>query len=127
MSPLVERFWKPVLTYILIPLLSLWFLFLVFDIMIMPIFTSHGQEFALPQVVGKSEFEAQKILEKHKLNLQVAGREFSSSMPEGIVLTQLPAAGMPVKSGRNIKVVVSAGVRVSEVPMSSAYRCSRQS
>lgn len=116
MSPLVERFWKPVLTYILIPLLALWFLFLVFDIMIMPIFTSHGQEFALPQVVGKSEFEAQQILEKHKLNLQVAGREFSSNMPEGIVLTQLPAAGMPVKSGRNIKVVVSAGVKVSEVP-----------
>ena len=116
MSPLVARYWKTILTYVLIPLLVSWLLFLIVDMMVMPIFTRHGDEFPLPQVVGKSESEAQQILEKRKLTLQVAGREFSANRPEGIVLTQLPEAGMPVKSGRNIKVVVSAGVKVSEVP-----------
>jgi len=84
--------------------------------MVMPILTRHGEEFALPQVVGKSEAEAQDILEKQGLTIQIAGREYSASRPEGVILSQLPEAGMPVKSGRSVKVVVSAGVRVSEVP-----------
>lgn len=116
MSPLIERYWRPFLTYIIIPLVVLWILFLAVDLMIMPIFTRHGEEFPLPKVVGKSESEAQEILRQCDLSLQVAGREFSANRPDGVILTQLPEAGMPVKAGHSIKVVVSAGVRVSEVP-----------
>jgi eukaryotic-like serine/threonine-protein kinase len=116
MSPLIERYWRPLLTYIIIPLAVLWILFLVVDLIVMPIFTRHGEEFPLPQVVGKSESEAQDILKQHDLSLQVAGREFSANRPEGVILSQLPEAGMPVKSGHSIKVVISAGVRISEVP-----------
>ena len=116
MSPLIERYWRPFLTYFIIPLVVFWILFLAVDLMVMPIMTRHGEEFPLPQVVGKSESEAQEILKKQNLSLQVAGREFSANRPEGVILSQLPEAGMPVKSGRSIKVVISAGVRVSEVP-----------
>lgn len=116
MTPLIERYWRPFLTFVAIPALVLWILFVAFDVMVMPIFTRHGEEFPLPQVVGKSENEAQELLEKQGLSLQVAGREYSANRPEGVILSQLPEAGMPVKSGRSIKVVVSAGVRVSEVP-----------
>ncbi len=116
MSPLVERYWKPVLTYFIVPVLALWLLFLLFDLIAMPVFTRHNREFPLPEIVGKSESEAQQILQQRDLTLQVAGREFSASRPEGIVLSQLPEAGMPVKSGRSVKVVISAGVRVAEVP-----------
>lgn len=116
MTPIIERYWKPFLTYIAIPIFVLWILFLAVDIMVMPIITRHGEEFPLPQVVGKSEYEAQEILEKCGMSLQIAGREFSANRPEGVVLSQLPEAGMPVKAGRSIKVIISAGVRVSEVP-----------
>ena len=116
MSPLIERYWRPLLTYIIIPLVVLWIFFLAVDLMVMPILTRHGEEFSLPQVVGKSESEAQEILKQRDLSLQVAGREFSANRPDGVILSQLPEAGMPVKAGRSIKVVISAGVRVSEVP-----------
>lgn len=116
MSTLIERYWKPFLTYIIVPLVVLWILFVVVDMMVMPVMTRHGAEFPLPQLVGKSESEAQELLKQHDLGLQVAGREFSANRPEGVVLSQLPEAGMPVKAGRSVKVVISAGVRVSEVP-----------
>lgn len=116
MSPLIERYGRSFLTYIIIPLVVFWILFLAVDLMVMPIFTRHGEEFPLPQVVGKSELGAQEILDQYGLSLQVAGREFSANRPEGVILSQLPEAGMPVKAGRSIKVVISAGVRISEVP-----------
>lgn len=116
MSPLIERYWRPFLTRIVVPLVALWILFLAVDMGVMPILTRHGREFPLPQVVGKSESEAQEILMRQELSLQVAGREFSANRPEGVILSQLPEAGMPVKAGRSVKVVISAGVRVSEVP-----------
>ncbi len=116
MSRLIERYWNPLLTYVIIPLVVFLILFFAVNLMVMPIFTRQGEEFALPEIVGKSESEAQEILEKRDLSLQVAGREYSANKPEGVILSQLPEAGMPVKAGRSIKVVVSAGVRVANVP-----------
>jgi eukaryotic-like serine/threonine-protein kinase len=116
MTPLLERYFRPVFVYIAIPLVVIWILFLAVDLMVMPIFTRHGEEFPLPQIVGKSESEAEDILAKQHLSLQVAGREYSANRPEGVILSQLPEAGMPVKAGRSIKVIISAGVRISEVP-----------
>jgi serine/threonine-protein kinase len=113
---LIEKYWKPALLYAGVPLAVLWFLFMIGDNLIMPILTRHSEEFPLASVIGRSEIEAQQILKKNDLTLQVAGREYFAGKPEGIVLSQLPSAGMMVKSGRSIKVVVSAGVRTAKVP-----------
>ena len=116
MSPQLEKYGRPALKYVAIPAFVLWIIFLIFDMMIMPLATRQGQEFALPDVVGRTENEAQELLKKKELNLLVAGREYSAGKPEGIILSQLPVAGMPVKSGRSVKVVISAGVKITEVP-----------
>lgn len=115
MTP-IEKYWKPTLLYVGIPLLVLWLLFMIVDNMVMPILTRQGEEFPLPKIVGRTEVEAQQTLKKNKLELQVAGREFSSDKPEGTILSQIPAAGMMVKSGRSIKAVISSGVRITNVP-----------
>jgi eukaryotic-like serine/threonine-protein kinase len=116
MPPLIERYWKPIVAYILVPLAVLWIVFLAVDLAVMPLFTRHGAEFPLPLITGLSESEAQQVLQQRHLSLQVAGREYSANKPEGVILSQLPEPGMPVKSGRSVKVVVSAGVRVADVP-----------
>jgi serine/threonine-protein kinase len=82
----------------------------------MPLITRHGDELAVPNVVGRSQAEAEDTLAKKGLTLQITGREFSPDKPEGVILTQVPPAGMMVKSGRGVKAIISAGVRVAEVP-----------
>lgn len=107
---------RPLTLYIIIPLILLWLLFMIGNKMVMPLITRHGSEFALPDVVGLTQAEAEETLGKDGLELQVTGREYSPDKPEGMILTQLPLAGMMVKEGRSIKVIISAGVKIAEVP-----------
>lgn len=102
--------------FVIIPLAIILIIFLVGDNIVMPLITRHGDELAVPNVVGKNQAEAEEMLAGQDLTLQIAGREFSPDKPEGVILTQVPPAGMMVKSGRGIKAIISAGVRIAEVP-----------
>lgn len=113
---LIRKFALRFLLYIIVPLVALLAVFVFVNGLIMPAITRHGEEFPLPTLVGKTEFEADDLATKNDITLEIAGREFSSEMPEGTVLTQVPEAGTMVKSGRSVKVVVSAGLRVAEIP-----------
>lgn len=115
MQPL-RNYARTVLLYICVPIVALLTIFVFVNGMIMPIVTRHAEEFPLPAFVGKTEFEADDLATKFDVSLEVAGREFSSDKPEGIVITQVPEAGTMIKSGRSVKIVVSAGLRVAEIP-----------
>lgn len=114
MSP--RQYLRPLAFYAGIPLLALLVIFIFVNNFIMPAITHHGEEFALPALVGKTEYEADEMAQKFDLTLEVAGREYSVEKPQGVILTQVPEAGTMVKTGRNVKIVVSAGTRMSEVP-----------
>lgn len=107
---------RPLIFYVGIPAVAFLTLFLLADGLIMPAITRHGEEFPLPTFVGKTEFEAQDIAAKSDVSIEVAGREYSSDKPEGVILVQMPEAGTYIKSGRSVKVVVSSGMRVAEIP-----------
>ncbi len=111
-----RQYLRPIMFYVAIPLVALITIFSVVDNLVMPAITRHGEEFSLPTFVGKTEFEAEDLAAKSSVSIEVAGREFSSDKPEGIILTQMPEAGTMVKSGRSVKIVVSAGMRVAEIP-----------
>ncbi len=111
-----RSYFKPLLYYVGVPLLAFLVIFIFVNNFVMPIITKHGEEFVLPSLVGKTEFEADEIAQKSELTLEVAGREYSIEKPQGQILTQVPEAGTMVKKGRNVKIVVSAGTRMSEVP-----------
>jgi serine/threonine-protein kinase len=61
----------------------------------------------LPDLTGKSEAEAQKILAAMGLRLSIESTEPSAQIPAGNIIRQTPAAGTEVIKNSMVKVVVS--------------------
>lgn len=72
-------------------------------------------EFEAPNVVGKDEDTAARMIEEAGL---VPKRDFdySDTVAQGDVISQSPEAGTPVKEGDTITYVVSQGVETVRVP-----------
>src|SRR5262245_18733648 len=79
-------------------------------------FAIRGREVSVPSVVGKTEQEAADILRSSGLGLKVSNKRFSSDVPEGHVLEQIPARGTRLKTSRTVKVLLSLGGRRFPVP-----------
>ena len=73
-------------------------------------------EVKVPDVLGKDRFEAERMLEDAGLKVRVRGARPSTEKPDTI-LSQLPEAGLTVKTGIEVAVEVSRtpkeGERVS--------------
>ncbi len=79
--------------------------------------TRHGARSTVPEFKGISLREAQIIAAESDLNIFINDSLYVSTYPGGTVLTQLPKAGVEVKPGRTIYVVISAyGKRMMPVP-----------
>ena len=63
----------------------------------------------MPSLVGKTEAEATEMLKTSGLTLKVSSKQFSSEVPEGHVVEQIPASGTRLKTNRNVKVLLSLG------------------
>jgi len=70
----------------------------------------------VPTVVGKSVVEAKALLGNKDLQPVIGESQNSDEIPKGYILTQIPAAGSKVKSGREINLIVSAGQQKATVP-----------
>src|SRR5215472_1434367 len=79
-------------------------------------FAIRGREVVVPPLVGKTQAEAQKLLEDRGLQLKVSSKRFSAEIPEGHVVDQIPASGTHLKTNRSVKVLVSLGDRKYAVP-----------
>ncbi|GAB4240330.1 MAG: hypothetical protein Kow00109_15410 [Acidobacteriota bacterium] len=73
-------------------------------------------EVATPSVVGMSLDDAKVLLERAGLQVAVAARRYDATVPEGDILTQSPGAGIPMRKGGTVRVVVSLGRRSQPVP-----------
>jgi serine/threonine-protein kinase len=62
----------------------------------------------VPQVVGKTEAEAEKMAEKAGLKVRVQKRS-DSSTPENVVIESRPAPNSSVKKDSSLTIVVSSG------------------
>jgi len=91
-------------------------LFLLADMIILPIYTKQGAEIQLPDIVEKSAEEAEAVLEKQGFRMIIDGSEYHPVLPESIVVFQNPAPYTHVKRGRRIYVHISAGERSVLVP-----------
>ncbi len=63
----------------------------------------------VPNLVGLSQDEATKALEKKGLKIKVAAEEESTKYEKGIVLKQKTAEGTKVPKGATIQVIISSG------------------
>jgi beta-lactam-binding protein with PASTA domain len=76
----------------------------------------HGREVAMPNLLGKSPGEARLVAEQNGLQLEVERRYYSATVPEGKVMSQIPAAGTLVRRGWQVRVAESLGPQRVQIP-----------
>lgn len=91
--------------------------FLVVNLILMPSFVGQGAEVHVPEVIGLSEREAEKVLASEDLKLSKISEQWSPDVPRGFITEQDPPAGGLVKRGRRISVIVSLGAQGTSVPV----------
>ncbi|HEV8130637.1 MAG TPA: PASTA domain-containing protein, partial [Acidobacteriota bacterium] len=75
-----------------------------------------GQEETVPSVVGQDLSSARKALESTRLQLKIRGERYDRNVPRGKISTQLPGAGIRIKKGAAVNVIVSLGNRINPIP-----------
>ena len=73
----------------------------------------------LPKVVGMTFEDAAVILQKEAFPAQQGELRFHRTIPINVVLQQDPPAGSRQKRGTNVVLVVSAGQKTAEVPVTT--------
>src|ERR1700740_523290 len=63
-------------------------------------FAIRGREVEVPTLSGKTGEQAKEILARRGLLLKVASSQFSSEVPEGQIVAQIPPAGTRIKVNR---------------------------
>ncbi|MGE5400810.1 MAG: PASTA domain-containing protein [Ignavibacteriales bacterium] len=90
-------------------------LIILFNYIIMPWYVS-ASEVKVPQVVGMSEQEAEKLISDADLEPVKGGERFNEKYPKGSIIFQKPAAGSTVKEGRRVFLFISSGIPLVKVP-----------
>lgn len=70
----------------------------------------------VPALIGKGMVEANDLLRNKGLYMRLEGDDFDTAIPQGNIIRQDIPAGTGVKVGREVRVVLSRGVRVASVP-----------
>ena len=74
------------------------------------------EEVLVPNVIGKTYYEAVRILDKEGLRPAKDIQEASSSAPKGEIVAQDPVASFRIKSYQPVTVTVSIGAELAPVP-----------
>lgn len=76
----------------------------------------HGREVAVPDLIGKTPQEAHRIAELDGFQFEVERQYYSPKVPEGRILSQLPAPNTRVRRGWEIRVAKSLGPQRVTIP-----------
>jgi eukaryotic-like serine/threonine-protein kinase len=79
-------------------------------------FAIHGSEVAVPKVTGLAPGDAEKAIAGAGLTLAVERQYYSVDVPEGKIISQIPAAGMKVRRGWQVRVAQSLGPQRVAIP-----------
>ena len=69
-----------------------------------------GRTVQVPNLIGKTEIEAETLLEDLGLRMQIRSHAHHDKIPENAVSDQSPAPGTTVKTGQLVRVSLSLGV-----------------
>lgn len=75
-----------------------------------------GERVIVPDLVGKEVVYALEVLSDLGLNTKVKGTEFSPVVPKHHVIDQHPDPGTEIKRGRDVRLVISKGMRTVVFP-----------
>ena len=79
-------------------------------------FAIHGREVTIPKLVGMTPFEAQRAVAVSGLQVAIERQFYSPDIPEGRIMTQMPAGGTKVRRGWMIRVAQSLGPQRVAIP-----------
>lgn len=80
-------------------------------------FTHHGEKIEVPNVLGKSLYDAETMLKDRGLVAVVVDSVYDKSAPRGSVLEQSPKSGYEVKGGRMVYLTVNLkGEPMAQLP-----------
>jgi beta-lactam-binding protein with PASTA domain len=79
-------------------------------------FAIHGREVSIPDLRGKTPIEARRIADDTGLAVAVERSYYSPTVPEGRVLSQMPAPGTTVRPGWEVRLALSLGPQRVAIP-----------
>ena len=79
-------------------------------------FAIHGREVAVPKFIGMTPAEADRLALNNGLTLQIENRFYSTEIPAGRILNQVPPPGEEVRRGWQVRVAQSMGPQRVTVP-----------
>jgi len=79
-------------------------------------FAIHGQEVAVPALVGLTPGEAERSVSGLGLQMFIERQYYSPQVPEGRIMSQLPLPGAKVRRGWQVRVAQSLGPTRVTVP-----------
>ncbi len=107
---------KKILRLLLYGITVILFLTLLFDQVIMPVYTRHGDEFVLPDVTMTDKESAIRKLENSHLIPVIKDSIFDENVERGKVILQNPLPFSKVKKNRKIYLTVSRGSQIKSMP-----------
>ena len=100
---------KPLWLNLLAGLILMVILLFILSIFLGPL-TRHGKNKTVPNVVGKSFEEAQRILDNSGFDMEVQDSIYSDTVAKGSVLRQVPDGDATVKISRTVYVTINRRV-----------------
>ncbi|MFP4497538.1 MAG: Stk1 family PASTA domain-containing Ser/Thr kinase [Vulcanimicrobiota bacterium] len=97
-------------------ILVLFILFLTYVFIQKGILVAFFNEDTVPDLEGYNLARAREIADARGLEIRIEEERFDNNVPEGRIISQTPVVGEQIKRGGTIKVVVSRGKHVVEVP-----------
>ncbi len=94
----------------------LFLLAVIFDRLLMPWYVDLGHEIKMPDVVERTETEAENMLRSRGFNVIIADSVYDAHYPRGTVIEQRPVAYSTVKVGRNVYLTISSGEKALIMP-----------
>jgi eukaryotic-like serine/threonine-protein kinase len=76
----------------------------------------HGTEVTVPKVVGLSPSDADRAVAGLGLSLNIERQYYSADVPEGKLISQVPAAGTKVRRGWQVRAAQSLGPQRVAIP-----------
>jgi eukaryotic-like serine/threonine-protein kinase len=79
-------------------------------------FAIHGQEVAVPPLVGLAPVEAERVVAGMGLQMSIERQYYSPQIAEGKIMSQLPLPGTKVRRGWQVRVAQSLGPTRVAIP-----------
>lgn len=79
-------------------------------------FFMHQESTILPNVIGRSLQDGVAILSKHRLGTRLMREQEDASLPEGVILDQIPRADNKIRLNQSVFVTISKKPSVLQAP-----------